>query len=175
MFHFIFALRDAKRYHDAKRKILEGGAADGFNLVLLLGAGEQDADGELVGTGGVVGEFRHRHIVAIADFEIVLLEADLEDESVGIFDTIAEPDTNEEGHPVEVETIVEIVETSLILIDKVRRKDGGAETQRGSSASLFGDIDKGTDIAGEFHGELGDAIEAIGGLGEVSCGESCIP
>lgn len=143
--------------------------------MLLFGARQEYAEGDFVSARCVVGEFGDGHVVAVADFEVVLLEAHLEDEGVGILDAVAEPDSDEERHPVEVETIVEVVEASLILIDEVRRKDRCAETQRRGSASFLSDIDKSAHVAGEFHRQLGDAIEAVGRLSEVRSSESRIP
>lgn len=116
---------------------------------------------------GVVGELGDGNVVAVANLEIVLLEAELEDECVGILDTVAEPYANEEGHPVEVDAIVEIVEAGLVLIDEVGREHRGAKAERRGAARLFGDVEKASDVTGEFDGHFGDAIETIGGLCQV--------
>ena len=87
--------------------------------MFLLRARQQNAEGEFVSAMGVVCQLGDGDVVAVTDLEIVLLEAELEDESVGILNTVAEPDTDKEGHPVKIYTVVEIVKTRLILIYKV--------------------------------------------------------
>ena len=86
-------------------------------------ARQQNTETKFVSSRGVIGQFRHCYVVAVANLEVVLLEADLKDKSVSVLtigtDTVAEPYTDEERHPVEIDAIVEIVETCLILINEV--------------------------------------------------------
>ena len=54
---------------------LERGAADSLNLMFLLGGGQEEADGQFVSAGGAVAQLRHGDILAITEFEKVLLDA----------------------------------------------------------------------------------------------------
>ena len=126
-------------------------------------------------SSGIVGQFRDCDVVAVADFEIILLDTDHKDEGVGVFGAVAIPETDEEGHPVEIETIVEIVESALILIDEVGGDDRGAETEGRGAAFFFRDIDKTTGVDGEFHRDTVFAVEALVGLAEVSGRDADIP
>lgn len=155
--------------------ILEGGAADSFNTLFFLRAREDDTQREFVSARSIVRQFGYRDVVAVTDFEIVLLETDLEDEGVGVLDAVAEPQTHEERHPVEIEAIVEIVEPCLILIDEIGGEDRSSEAQRRGAASLFGDIEQRADVGGKFDRQRSDAIEAIVRLREVRSGKTGIP
>ena len=143
--------------------------------MLLFGHGQKDTDGDFVGTKYTVAQLGDRHVVAIADFEVVMLGTDHEDESIGVFKSVAIPATHEEGHPVEVETIVEIVETTLILIDEVGGDDRGAKTQRRLTAALLGDVNQTTSIGSELDGHTVFAIESLAGLAEMVGSKTCIP
>lgn len=155
--------------------LLEGRTTDGFDLMFGLGAWQHDAEADFVSTGGVVCQLGDGDVVAISNLEVVLLNADHEDESVGVLETVAEPAAYEEGHPVEVNTIVEIVETCLILIYEIGGDDRGTEAEGGGTAFFFSDVDQTAGMSGELDGELGHAIEAVAGLGKVGCGETGIP
>ena len=130
---------------------LEGGAADSLNLVFLLGGGQEESDGQLMGTGGAVAQLRHGDVVAISDFEIVLLDTNHEDEGIGVDDAVAVPCADQEGTPVKIHAIVEVIEPSLILVDEVGGDNGLAKTQRRLAAALLGEVDEAAGIGGEAH------------------------
>lgn len=124
---------------------------------------------------GVVGELGDRYVVAVADFEEVPLNAGQEDECIGVFDTVTIPYANKEGHPVEIETVVEVVEGSLVLIDEVGRNDGGAQTQGGCTALFGSEVDHTAGMSSELDGDAVFAVEALVGAAEVLTGDAGIP
>ena len=143
--------------------------------MLLFGTGEHHTDRDFVSASGVVGQLTDSDVIAISNLEVVLLHTHLEDEGVGIFETLTEPATHQEGLPVKVDTIVEIVEAALVLVHKVGRNDGSAESEGGRTTFFFGNVNEGAQVAREFDRQFGHTVEAVGGLGEMGSGKAGIP
>ena len=155
--------------------MLERGATDGLDLLLRFGDREEEAEGDLVSAGGAVGELRDGDIVAVADLEIVGLEAYHEDESIGVFDAVAIPDADKEGKPVKVDAIVKIVKAALVLVDEIGGDDRGAEAEGGGATFLLGDVDKTAGIDSKFERDTVLGVEALVRLAEVVGGDADIP
>ena len=135
--------------------------------MLLLRSGEQDADGDFVRAGRAVSQLRNGGIIAVAHLEVVLLHTHHKDESIRVLYTIAIPHSHEEGHPVEIQTIVEVMETTLILIDKVGRDNRLAEAKGGLATSLLRNINQTTCIGRQLDGDRVFTIETLTRLVEV--------
>ena len=123
----------------------------------------------------VVGEFRHSHIIAVTNLVMIPLNASEEYKSINILNTIAEPHTNQEGFPVEIETVVEVVESSLVLINEVGRNDRCTETEGRSTTFFLGEVDHTTAVDGHLDGDAVNAVESLVGTAEVSTSYTGIP
>ena len=97
--------------------------------MFLLRHWQQYAYRDLMGSQHTIGQFGDSHIIAISDLEVIVLCSYHKNESIGVLKTVTIPCAYNERHPVEIETIIEIMESSLILINEVGGDNRYSKTQ----------------------------------------------
>ena len=106
---------------------------------------------------------------------MIPLDTGEEDESVGVLYTVTIPHTNQEGFPVEIDTVVEVVEGALVLVDEVGGDYRSAESEGGGTAFFFCEVDHTTAVDGDFDGDTVDGVESLVGTAEVGTCRTGIP
>ena len=155
--------------------LLERRAADSAYFLFMFRYRQQYAKRNLVRSVGIVSQFRHRNIVTISNLVVIPLYTSQKDECIRVLHTITIPKSYQERLPVKIQTIVEVVERTLILIDKVGRNNRRAKTESRSTASILRKIYHSTTMCSKFNRYTIHAVETLVGTTQVCASYTSIP
>ena len=85
---------------------------------------------------GEVGELGNGEVVGVGQTNHFVLETEHKDDSIGVTEALTVPDTHHERVVVDVQTVVQLMEFHLVLVDDVRA-DGDVTEGAALAAAAF--------------------------------------
>lgn len=147
------------------QKCLETRAVEVFFHDTTFGAREEELERHLVSAAGEVGEFGNREVVGVGQTDHFVLQTEHKDDCIGVTEALTVPDTHYERVVVDVETVVQLMEFHLVLVDDVRADGNVAEGAAFAAAAL--EVEVAADMGGPLDGQTAHGDEAFVRAGDV--------
>ena len=128
-------------------------------------AREEELEGHFVTTAGKVGEFGDGEVIGVGQTDHFVLETEHKDDSIGITEALTVPDTHYERVVVDIQTVVQLMEFHLVLVDDVRADGDVTEGTALAAAAL--EVEVAADVGCPLDGQTACGDEPFIGTGNV--------